>query len=326
MDPRPEPARQGRPRTARGPCVTRSLVLAVTLTTVAVLVAGGPAAAQQSRFDTVRIRPEHVAGSVWVLYGSGGNIGVSIGDDGTLVVDDEFAPLSPKIHAALDSIGASRLRLVLNTHYHGDHTGGNPEFGKEAPIVAQNNVRLRLARPTVRGGDTTPAMDRIGLPIVTFADSLSLHMNGDEIRVVHYPHGHTDGDAVVFFPESHVVHMGDDYFNGMFPFVDLDAGGSVQGMARAVEAVLARVPEDTRFIPGHGPVSGVEGLRAFHRMLVQTTAAVRSGMEAGKSLEELKAAGLPDAWASWGKGFIGPDRWIETLYRSLSDPPGTEGS
>jgi len=284
------------------------------------LICGGPAVAQQSRFDTVQVRPEHVAGPVWVLYGSGGNIGVTMGEDGTLVIDDEFAPLSPKIHAALDSIGAGRLRLVLNTHYHGDHTGGNPEFGKEAPIVAQKNVRLRLARPVVRGGDTTPPMARVGLPLVTFADSLSLHMNGDEIRVVHYPHGHTDGDAVVYFPDSHVVHMGDDYFDGMFPFVDLDAGGSVQGMARAVEAVLARIPDDTRVIPGHGKVSGVEGLRAFHRMLVGTMAVVRAGMKAGKSLDELKADGLPDEWAPWGKGFIGPDRWIETLYRSLSSP------
>jgi cyclase len=304
----------------------RGAPLATILVAVTLAAAPCPVRAQASRFDTVRIRPEKVGGAVWVLYGSGGNIGVSIGPDGALVVDDQFAPLSPKIHAALDSIGASRLRFILNTHYHGDHTGGNPVFGKEAPILAQKNVRIRLASPRISGADTTPPMEHVGLPIVTFADSLTVHMNGEEIHVVHYPHGHTDGDAVVYFPVSHVVHMGDDYWNGMFPFVDLEAGGSVQGMAAAVAAVLARIPDDTRVIPGHGRVSGVEGLRAFHRMLVGTMDVVRAGIRAGKTLDQLKAAGLPEEWGPWAGGFIGADRWIETLYQSLSHPPRERAS
>lgn len=285
---------------------------------LALVLASSPARGQQD-WESVEIRATHVAGNVYMLEGRGGNIGVSAGPDGLLIVDDQFAPLAAKIRAALAGIAppGARLQFVLNTHYHGDHTGGNPEFGPEAPIIAHANVRKRLAEP--RGDD--PPMVEEGLPVVTFGDSVSIHFNGEEIRAIHFPRGHTDGDAVVFFTESNVVHMGDDFFANRFPFVDLEAGGSVEGLIAAIGEALSQMPEDARLIPGHGPVSGVEDLRRYRRMLEETVAIVRQRISAGRSLEEVKAAGLPDEWAEWGSGFISTERWLETVYQSLA----TEG-
>src|SRR5436309_3516227 len=198
------------------------------------------AAAQQQDFSKVEIKVEHAAGKVYVLYGAGGNIGVSVGEDGILIVDDQYAPLADKIRAALKGLGEGKLKFVLNTHWHGDHTGGNESFGAEAPILAQTNVRKRMAVEQHVMGETVPASPAKALPVVTYDHSVSIHWNGEEIHVVHYPHGHTDGDSVIFFTGSNVVHMGDDFFNGFFPFVDLASGGSVQGMAANVAQVLKR--------------------------------------------------------------------------------------
>lgn len=281
--------------------------------------AGAPVAAQQD-WESVEIRVNHVAGNVYMLEGRGGNIGVSVGSDGALIVDDQFAPLADRIRSALAEIlpSGTRLEFVLNTHYHGDHTGGNPEFGPEAPIIAHANVRRRLSLP--RGEN--PPMAEEGLPIITFGDSLSIHFNGEEIRAIHFPHGHTDGDAVIFFTGSNVVHMGDDLFADRFPFVDLDAGGSVQGLATAIGMVLGQIPSDAKVIPGHGPLSEVEGLRRYKRMLEESMEIVAERMSDGQSLEEVKAAGLPEAWAEWGSGFISTERWLETVYQSLARERG----
>jgi cyclase len=275
-----------------------------------------PAMAQQD-FSKVEIKVVPVSGSLYMLQGSGGNIGVSAGPDGILIIDDQYAPLAEKIRAALKGINPGKLKFVLNTHYHGDHTGGNPEFGPEAPIIAQENVRKRLASGTMRRGEKVEPMTAAGLPVITFEDAVSVHFNGEEIKAIHYPHGHTDGDSIIFFTKSNVVHMGDDFFTGRFPFVDLENGGSVQGLTENIAKVLSKIPVDAKVIPGHGALSTVDDLKTFHRMLTATTETVRKAMAAGKTLEQIQAAGLGEEWKDWGAGFIKTDVWISTIHDSL---------
>ncbi|HKP72068.1 MAG TPA: MBL fold metallo-hydrolase [Pyrinomonadaceae bacterium] len=272
----------------------------------------------QQDFANVKIKATKVAGNVYMLEGAGGNIGVSAGADGILIVDDQFAPLADRIRAALKEINPGALRFVLNTHYHGDHTGSNAVFGREATIIAHDNVRSRLAAEQTVLGEKVPPAPKEALPVVTFDQSVSLHFNGEEIKVIHFPRGHTDGDSVIFFTAANVVHMGDDFFAGRFPFVDLDHGGSVEGMLKNVTDIIARVPADVKIIPGHGALSTLDDLRAYRRMLAETSDIIRKQMQAGKTLEQVKAAGLPDEWKTWGAGFIKTDRWIETVYNSLT--------
>ena len=272
----------------------------------------------QRDFSTVEVKAEKVAGSVYMLVGAGGNIGVSVGEDGIVIIDDQYAPLAPKIEAALKTITDKPVRFILNTHYHGDHTGGNEHFGKSAPIVAHENVRKRLASGTSVRGNTNPPRPKEALPVLTFNDSVTIHLNGEEVKAVHMPHGHTDGDSVIWFTKSNVVHMGDDYFNANFPFVDRENGGSVKGLIANIEKVLATVPDDVKIIPGHGPLSDKAGLRKFGEMLKATTAAVQSGIKAGKTLEQLQQEKVLAAWDAWGTGFIKNDFWIETIFKELS--------
>jgi len=235
-----------------------------------------------------------------------------------VLVDDQYAPLAPKIEAALKTITDKPLRFILNTHYHGDHTGGNEILGKSAPIVAHENVRKRLASGTTRLGTNTPPSPKAALPILTFNDSVTIHLNGEDVRAVHMPHGHTDGDAVIWFTQSNVVHMGDDFFNGTLPFIDTENGGSVKGLIANVETVLATVRDDAKIIPGHGALSDKAGLRKYVEMLKAASAAVQSGIAAGKSLDQLKEEKVLAPWEEWGKGFIKTDMFTETLYRELS--------
>lgn len=282
------------------------------------LIAGANLAVAQQDFSKVEVKAQKVSGNVYMLTGAGGNIGVSAGPDGVLIVDDQFAPLADKIRAALKGINSGKLKFILNTHFHGDHTGGNKEFGPEAPIIAQTNVRKRLMTDQTRGGRTTPAAPKEAWPVVTFDQSVSVHFNGEEIKAIHFPHGHTDGDSVIFFTGSNVVHMGDDFFAGRFPFVDLDSGGSVDGLVKIIGEIITQIPADAAIIPGHGPVSKLDDLKAYHRMLVETTGIVRKKMAAGKSLAEIKSEGLGDEWNPWGTGFIGADAWVEAIHRSIS--------
>jgi cyclase len=276
-------------------------------------------AAAQQDFSKVEVKAIPVAGRIHMLMGAGGNIGVSIGPDGILLVDDQYAPLAEKIRAALKSLGGGSLKFVLNTHWHGDHTGGNVIFGPEAPILAHTNVRKRLmAEQHVLGNTVAPSPAK-AWPVVTFDDSVAVHFNGEDIQVVHYPHGHTDGDSIIFFTGSNVVHMGDDFFNGMFPFVDLSSGGSVQGMADAVAAVIPRIPPGAKVIPGHGPLSDVNGLKTFSRMLTESLDTVRAGIQAHKSLADIQKAGLSPEWKSWASNFVTTDFWLETVYKSLTE-------
>lgn len=291
------------------------------LATVA-LVAVAPAADAQQDFSSVQIEATHISGPVYMLVGQGGNIAVSSGPDGALMVDDQFAPLADKIRAALREIGqseeASDLKFLLNTHYHGDHTGGNAEFGTEATIIAHANVRERLATPQERGGNVTPPAPDEALPVITFDRSVNVHFNGERISAIHIPHGHTDGDAIIYFMDSNVLHMGDDFFAGRFPFVDLAGGGSVEGLQEGIADVLGDIPDDVQIIPGHGPLSTKADLAEYKEMLDSTIEAVRSQMASGASLEAIQERGPGDEWAGWGSGYISAERWIETIYQSLS--------
>jgi cyclase len=245
---------------------------------------------------------------------------VSVGDDGLLIVDDQFAPLADKIRAALKGIADKKLHFILNTHWHGDHTGGNVAFGPEATIIAHDNVRKRLAteQKSTVFNSTTPPSPKEALPVITFDQSLSVHFNGEEIRAIHYPKGHTDGDSVIFFTTSNVVHLGDDFFAGRFPFVDLESGGTVEGLTKNVGEIIAKIPAGAKLIPGHGPISTIDDLKSYHSMLQQTTEIVRGKISAKKTLDQIKSEGLPAEWAPWGTGFIKTDRWVETIYKSLT--------
>jgi cyclase len=272
----------------------------------------------QRDFSKVEVKATKVAGTVYMITGAGGNIGVSAGADGLVMIDDQFAPLAPKIEAALKSIVDQPLRFLINTHYHGDHVGGNEHFGAKTTIVAHENVRKRLASGGKVWGNDVPPAPKTALPIVTFNDSLTLHLNGEDVRAVHMPHGHTDGDAVIWFTQSNVVHMGDNFFNGNFPVVDLDNGGSIQGMIDNIGKVLAVVPADAKIIPGHGPLSDKAGLTKFRDVLVATRAAVAKAAAAGKTVEQMKSEKVLAEWDSWGQGFIKTDLWIEMLNRDLA--------
>jgi cyclase len=276
--------------------------------------------AAQDDLSKVEIKATKVAGNVYMLEGAGGNIGVSVGPDGILTVDDQFAPLADKIRVALKSLDQGKLRFILNTHWHGDHTGGNAAFGAEAAIIAHDNVRKRLATEQRLEffKQTVPASPKQALPVITFDQTLTVHFNGEEIRAIHFPHGHTDGDSVIFFSASNVVHVGDDFFVGRFPFVDLDSGGSVEGSTQNVGELINKIPAGAKLIPGHGPISTIDDLKAYHRMLLDTTDVIRKKITAGKSLDEIKKEGLPAEWNPWGQGFIKTDQWIELVYRSLS--------
>jgi glyoxylase-like metal-dependent hydrolase (beta-lactamase superfamily II) len=273
-------------------------------------------------FAKIESRVTRVAGNVHMIDGvggfAGGNIGVSVGDDGVLIVDDQFAPLAPKIQAALATVTRQPVRFVLNTHWHGDHTHGNSVFGQTATVIAHDNVRTRMAADEFFNGPANKApTPKVALPVITFSEGATVHVNDEEIRALHTAPGHTDGDSVVFFTKSNVVHMGDDFFNGMFPFVDLESGGSTRGMAAAVELVLAQVKPDTRVIPGHGPLASVEDLRAYAAMLRDAVAIVEAGMKAGRTLEQMQTDKVLAKYDSFGGGFVKTDTFIQQIYNDL---------
>lgn len=281
------------------------------------LVSGHVTLIKGNKQQETVIKTEKVAGNVYVLFGQGGNIGVSVGKDGILMIDDQFINLADKIKAALKELGSEKPRFLFNTHWHGDHTGGNPAFGADSIIVAQTNVRTRLSTTVKLGEREFKALPPVGLPMITYDKSLSIHFNGEEVRAVHYPSGHTDGDTVLFFTTSNVVHLGDNFFAGRFPFVDLNSGGSVEGLANNLAELIKTIPSDAKLIPGHGAVSTVADLKTYHQTIVETTAIVREKMKT-KSLADIKKEGLPEKYKEWGSGFIKTDAWIETIYNSYS--------
>ncbi|MCU1309484.1 MAG: beta-lactamase-like protein [Candidatus Angelobacter sp.] len=275
--------------------------------------------AQHEDYSKVEIKVQKVAGTVYMLVGAGGNIGASVGDDGIVIVDDQFAPLAPKIQAALKGITDKPVRFIINTHYHGDHTGGNAEFSKQGTIIAQENVRKRLMEGSKTRFGTTPPAPKEALPIITFNDRASVHLNGEDIRAIHFPAGHTDGDSVIFFTQSNVIHMGDDFVTYGFPFVDVDNGGSVTGMIAGVEKVLATAPPDTKYIPGHGALSTADDVRKFVQMLKDTRALVSDAVKKDQTAAQMKEAKIMAKFEDqYGKGFLKSDEWIDTLYADVT--------
>jgi len=268
---------------------------------------------QQEVFKT-----EKVAGNVYVLYGRGGNIGVSYGADGMMIIDTQFAEVADKVKAELAKLGTDKPKFIFNTHWHGDHSGGNEIFGKDSIILAHTNVRKRMLETTLFMGEKRTPSPKAALPVLTYDEGVSLHFNGEEIRAVYFPNGHTDGDTVLFFTSSNAVHLGDDFFIGRFPFVDLESKGSVEGLLRNIGDLLQMIPADAKIIPGHGQVGTIDNLRDYHQMLLETAIIVRKAMKEGKSLDEIKKAGFPEKFKEAGSGFIKSDNWIETIYKSYS--------
>ncbi|MBT3266694.1 MBL fold metallo-hydrolase [Candidatus Poribacteria bacterium] len=283
------------------------LLNARSLVSACLLAALVSAASAQD--DDVTIGVNEVADGVYMLTGQGGNIGLSVGDDGAFLIDDQFAPLTEKILAAVGSVTDRPVRFLINTHHHGDHTGGNENIAAAgAAIVAHENVRVRLS--------DGPAG---ALPVLTFRDAVTFHQNGDDIHVFHVANAHTDGDSVVHFRNANVIHMGDTFFSGRYPFIDVGSGGSIAGAIAAVDEVTPLIDSDTKIIPGHGPLSGPGDLRHYRAVLTTCRDRVQALIDAGTSREDAIAA-KPNADYDdeWGGGFINPDRWVGSLYDSLT--------
>ncbi|HSF16096.1 MAG TPA: MBL fold metallo-hydrolase [Vicinamibacteria bacterium] len=275
----------------------------------------------QQDFSKVEIKTERVAPGVHMLIGSGGNIGVSSGEDGVLIIDDQYAPLTEKIRAAVTAISSAPIRFVVNTHWHGDHTGGNENMGKAgAVIVAHENVRRRMSTEqfTAFFDRTTPPSPGEALPVVTFSEDVSFHVNGDELHVFHVDPAHTDGDSIIHWKNANVFHMGDLFFSGAYPFIDLSSGGDVDGVIAAAESVLKLANDESKIIPGHGPLSTKKELQTYRDVLVEIRSRIQSHVSAGKSLEEVKAAKPTADWdAAMGTGFIKGEQLTEFVYRSI---------
>jgi Zn-dependent hydrolases, including glyoxylases len=281
------------------------------------------ASAQEQDFSKIQSRITKVAGNIYMIDGTGGfaggNIGVSVGDDGILIVDDQYAPMADKIQAALKGVTDKPVRFVLNTHFHSDHVGGNKYFGQHATVIAQDNVRVRMA-----SGNPDPDPDKhrdpapkVALPIITFNNTATVHINGEDIRAVHFPHGHTDGDAVVWFTQSNVVHMGDDFFNGVFPFIDIDSGGSVKGLMKNLEEIIPQLNAQTKIIPGHGPLGTVDDLKKFLAMLKDSYAIVEKNVRQGKTLDQLKKENVLAKYDSWNWDVFKSNDFVEFIYKDI---------
>jgi cyclase len=268
--------------------------------------------AAETDFAAVQVTAIPVSGKIHMLQGNGGNIGVSIGEDGVLMIDDQFAPLSNKIKETLRSLGGASPKYLLNTHHHGDHSGGNENFADTATILAHKNVRIRLADPTA---DRVPK----ALPVITYEAGLSIHFNGEEVRLIHLPNGHTDGDTVIWFTNSNVIHMGDEYVVGTFPFVDLTSGGSVVGLIQNHEKLLAELPDNIKIIPGHGALSTKAEMAEWIGVVRGSVELVFDEIAAGKSLDDIKKAGLPAEYKNYGRGFISQDAWLTAIYNSATN-------
>lgn len=305
-------------------CRFRRLAPAALLLSFAAL----PAAAQEVDWDAVEITSEELGGGVHVLFGRGGNIGVSVGEDGVLLVDDQYAPLTEKIVAAVRSISEQPIRFVVNTHWHGDHTGGNENLGKAGSlIVAHRNVRRRMnpadfADLVGRSNQAAPE----ALPVVTFEQDVTLHWNGLAIEARHRPRAHTDGDSTIFFRGANVVHMGDLFFNGAFPFIDVDSGGGIDGMIAAAEAVAASTDGATKIIPGHGPVTDRATLVRYAEALRAARERIQERVEAGQSEDEaagdyaaiVTGIGNDIGWSPDAAGFVNAERFVRLVHRSLT--------
>ncbi len=290
-------------------------------TALAVMATGLALLATDAAADETAISTMPVTGNIYMLTGQGGNIGLFIGEDGTFLIDDQYAPLTEKIVAAIKSAGGEEPKFLINTHYHADHTGGNEHLGHSGSLIfSHDNVResLRtgsyLAPFEMKSAAATPE----GLPVVTFSTDLSFHLNGETVHAIHMPHAHTDGDSFIHFKSANVIHTGDIFFNGFYPFIDVSHGGSVKGMIKAVEQILALADDRTRIIPGHGPLADKAQLASYHQMLKTAYDRLKNLQMAGKTVQEAVAAKpLADLEETWGHGLFTGDRWIELVYSGV---------
>ncbi len=272
-------------------------------------------------WDSVEVKAVPVSDGIYMLMGEGGNIGVSIGEDGTFAIDDQYAQMSAKITAAIKKLSGDSPKFLFNTHWHGDHAGGNEHFGKQgAIIVAHENVResLKVEKSIKLFNMHKPPSPKEALPVVTFQSEMNLHLNGDDIHLVHVANAHTDGDAIVHFTKANVIHAGDTFFNGFYPFIDVDSGGGIAGMIAACDTVLTIANDQTKIMPGHGPLASKADLVAFRDMLVVAEKNIQALITAGKSEAEVIAAKpLAELDKEWGDGFIPTDVWVKIVYSGM---------
>lgn len=279
-----------------------------------------PAWADQHHAETISFKTVPVTDNIQMLQGKGGNIGVLNGAQGILMIDDDYKVMTPALITELKKYGGQdKLTYLINTHWHGDHTEGNLQLGKGTQIIAHDNVRKRLltSQEIKLFNMVSEPYPEYALPSLTYQQRLTLHMNGETLEIVHYPNGHTDGDSVVFFKNANVVHMGDHFFSGFYPFVDVGSGGNVLNMAENIRAIMKRINPETKIIPGHGPLSSITELQAFHDMLIGTSAEVAAMKEQGLNLEAIEKQGLSEKWNEWADGFLPTKVWIGILYSSL---------
>ena len=277
--------------------------------------------AQEAQPEVTVTRSDLGNGLYVMITGRGGNVGLSVGDDGAWIIDDQFAPLAPKFMASIREVTDAPVRFVINTHWHGDHSGGNAPFAEQgAVILAHDNVYARMSTEQSRPGSdrVTPPSPRMALPVVTYNDRMTMRLNGDTAHVIHVHHAHTDGDSLIYFEKANVLHMGDTYFNGLYPFIDTGSGGGINGFIAALDKGLEISDDDTQIIPGHGPMSNKQELQTFRDMMHTIRERVRELKTAGKTLEEVQAAGVSKEWdEALGGVFITPPMLAQFVYDSL---------
>ncbi len=292
--------------------------IAVAFSTTAVFGHANLIKGHSEQNQQVNFRTEKVAGNVHVLFGQGGNIGLSVGPDGVLMIDTQYANVADRVKAEIAKFSPQKPKFIFNTHWHGDHTGGNEIFGVDSMIIAHENVRKRMEETTMFRGQARKGSPKVALPMFTYASGMNVYFNGEQIKAIYFPKGHTDGDTVLHFTSANVFHLGDDFFVDRFPFVDLESGGTVDGLIRNLSQMIQMIPADAKIIPGHGPLATIDDLKNYYQTIIETSLIVRKEMAAGKTLEELKAAGLPEKYKEAGSGFIKTDQWIETIFRNYS--------
>lgn len=296
------------------------ITLSVPSFIILALVLSTGAFAEKHHKNTLSFKTIQVTDNIWMLRGKGGNIAILTGEQGFLMVDDDYKVMSDALKKQIKEYGGvDKLSYIINTHWHGDHTEGNLSLGKHSLIVAHDSVRSRLltTQEIKLFKMVSKPYPEVALPSMTYTKAMKLYINNEEVEIVHYPGGHTDGDSIVFFKKANVVHMGDHHFSGFFPFVDIEHGGNVLRMAVNVKAVLSIIDDNTKVIPGHGPLSSKSDLQDFYNMLVGTSSEVKNMMLQGMNLEQIKAKGLSKQWQSWTDGFLSSEVWIGIVFNSL---------